>query len=184
MGAIRLDLTDLEARDLTFSIQAEAMKHAVWVLASAVCAALLTGCVERRYVVYTDPPGATVFHNGDFIGVSPADDHYVYYGKHHFTIVKDGYETLQVDQEITTPWYEFFPLDFVSENINPWPIEDAREFRYALQPRRVVNTNELLRDAQNLRNRGQSIGAPPSSQPGPSPAANPTDAQGSAVPSP
>ncbi len=160
------------------------MKHCARVFALAVCAGLLTGCVERRYVVYTDPPGATVFHNGEFIGVSPADDHYVYYGTHHFTIIKDGYETLQVDQKITTPWYEFFLVDFVSENVNPWPIEDVREFRYALQPRGVVNTNDLLRDAQNLRNRGLSIGATPSPQPGPIPAANPSDAQGSAAPPP
>lgn len=118
----------------------------------------LTGCVERRYVVYSDPPGAMVYRNGVQIGFTPVDDHFIYYGKYHFTIVKEGYETLQVDQEIPPPWYERIPLDFVSENLNPWPIEDRREFHFKLEPRRAVNTNELLKDAQNLRNRGLSLG--------------------------
>jgi hypothetical protein len=129
------------------------------VLGLLLCAGLLTGCVERRYVIYTDPPGAVVLRNGQPIGATPVDDHFVYYGNYHYTIVKDGYETLQVDQVINTPWYEFFPLDFISENLTPWPIEDRREFRFKLEPRRIVNTADLLKDAQNLRNRGFSLGA-------------------------
>jgi hypothetical protein len=135
------------------------MKRTAWVWSVAMLAGALTGCVERRYVVYTDPPGALVLRNGVPLGASPVDDHYVYYGKYHFTIIKEGYETLQVDQEITTPWYEYFPLDFVSENLVPCQIIDRREFRFKLEPKRVVNTNELLNEAQNLRNRGISLGA-------------------------
>ena len=97
------------------------------------------------------------------------DDHFVYYGNYHYTLIKEGYETLQVDQEIPTPWYEYFPLDFVSENLVPWPIQDVRRFHYTLQPRQAVRADQLLNDAQNLRNRGQSLGtpavAPPPAQP-------------------
>jgi hypothetical protein len=128
-------------------------------LAVALGTGTLAGCVERRYVVYTDPPSAMVLRNGQPIGgPSPSDDHFVYYGNYHFTIIKEGYETLQVDQMIPTPWYEYFPLDFISENLVPWMIEDRREFHYRLEPRRVVNTDEMLKDAQNLRNRGLSLG--------------------------
>ena len=35
------------------------------------------------------------------------DDHFVYYGNYHFTLIKDGYETLQVDQDIPAPFYEY-----------------------------------------------------------------------------
>jgi hypothetical protein len=135
------------------------MKHYAWLLGGALSACSLTGCVERRYVVYTDPPGAVVLHNNTILGQSPVDDHFTYYGNHHFTIFAEGYETLQVDQEITTPWYQYFPLDFISEVLVPWQITDRRVFRYQLEPRRIVNTNELLQDAQNLRNRGISLGA-------------------------
>jgi hypothetical protein len=135
------------------------MKQCAWLLGMAVGAGLLTGCVERRYVINTDPQGATVLRDGQFIGVTPLDDYYVYYGKYHFTIIKDGFEILQVEQNIPAPWYEYFPLDFFSEAVNPFPIEDRREFNYQLQPRRVVNTTELLNQAQNLRNRGIGLGA-------------------------
>ena len=56
--------------------------------------------------------------------------------------------------------YEYFPLDFFSENILPWTLRDVRRFHYKLEPRRMVNTDELLKDADNLRNRGISIRPP------------------------
>src|SRR5438045_3581884 len=68
-------------------------------------AVLVSGCVERRYVVTSDPPGALVYKNGQPIGTTPVDDTFVYYGKYHFTLVKDGYETLQVDENFSAPWY-------------------------------------------------------------------------------
>ncbi len=139
------------------------------IVSVALCAALLTGCVERRYVITTEPPGAVVLRNGQPLGATPVDDHFIYYGKYRFTIVKDSYETLQVDQEIPSPWYEWPLVDFVSEQLVPWPINDVRRFHYRLEPRKVPDTNELLKDAQNLRNRGMSLGggsaAPPPGTP-------------------
>lgn len=123
-----------------------------------ICLGLGTGCVERRYIITTDPPGAIVYRNGQYLGATPVDDHFTYYGKYHFTIVKPGFETLQVDQEIPTPWYEYVPIDFVSENLVPWNITDRREFHFQLEPRRVVNTNDLLNQAQGLRNKGMTLG--------------------------
>jgi len=134
------------------------MKHRVRLLAIAVCAAALTSCVERRYVVYTDPPGAMVLRDGQTLGATPVDDHFVYYGKYKFTIFADGYETLQVQQNIEPPWYEYVGLDFISENLIPWTIRDRRVFQYHLEPRRLPNPKELLDQAQNLRNRGISLG--------------------------
>jgi PEGA domain len=123
-------------------------------------AALLAGCVERRYVITSDPPGAVVYKNGQPLGATPVDDHFVYYGKYDFVLIKEGYETLAVEQEIPTPWYEVFPLDFISENLIAWPITDVRRFHYRLEPRRQVQTDKLLQDAGALRARGQSIGTP------------------------
>jgi len=71
------------------------MKQGVRFLVMAVCAAAVTGCVERRYVIYTDPPGAMVLRNGQTLNATPVDDHFVYYGKYKFTIFADGYETLK-----------------------------------------------------------------------------------------
>ncbi len=126
----------------------------------AVSTALLGGCVERRYVITSDPPGAVVYRNGQPLGATPVDDHFVYYGKYNFTLVKEGYETLHVEQDIPAPWYQVYPLDFVSENLFPWPITDVRRFHYRLEPRKQVQTDELLRDAAALRDRGRSVGSP------------------------
>jgi hypothetical protein len=142
------------------------MRKSVAFLVVAACSGLLPGCVEQRYVVTTDPPGAMVLRNGQPLGQSPVDDHFVYYGTYHFTIILDGYETLQVQQEVPAPWYEYFPVDFFSENVLPCKIRDVRRFHYKLEPRRMVNTDELLIEAQNLRNRGISI-RPPDSNPPP-----------------
>lgn len=126
----------------------------------AVFAAALTGCVERRYVITSDPPGAVVTRNGQPLGATPVDDHFVYYGKYNFTLIAEGHETLHVEQDITTPWYEVFPLDFFSENLIPWPITDVRRFHYRLEPRRQVQTDQLLNEANALRNRGRSVETP------------------------
>ena len=134
------------------------MKKITWLTAVAMFALIPVGCVERRYVITTDPPGALVLRNGQQIGSAPADDNFVYYGKYNFTIIKEGFETQQVEQDIKSPWYEYFPLDFFAENVWPWVVTDRREFHYKLEPKKVVNTTELLNGAQNLRNKGIGLG--------------------------
>jgi hypothetical protein len=131
----------------------------------------LSGCVERRFVVTTDPPGALVMRNNAPIGFAPADDHFTYYGNYHLTLIKDGYETQQVDQNIPAPWYECPPFDFFAENLLPWHIVDVRRFYYQMQPRQVAKEDELRAHAQELRDRGRLVTPPP---PEPSPVPVPT----------
>ena len=126
----------------------------------AACGWLIAGCVERRYVIESDPPGALVLVNGLRSVRLRSTDDFVYYGNYEFTLIKDGYETLHVDQCIRSPWYEYPGVDFVSENVYPGKLEDIRRFRYALQPAAQVNTQQLLQQAEALRNRGQQIPNP------------------------
>ncbi|OAI41513.1 hypothetical protein AYO40_00325 [Planctomycetaceae bacterium SCGC AG-212-D15] len=127
---------------------------AVWIGASA-------GCVERRMVIASDPPGALVLHNGVPLGNSPADDHFIYYGIHHFTVIRPGYATLQVDQRIPPPWYQYFPLDLISETLLPYQIEDVRRFTYQMQPLPGTRSEEIADRAAVLRDKGKSIVPPP-----------------------
>jgi hypothetical protein len=148
------------------------MRRSQWALFGiAVSAALLTGCVERRYVIETDPPGAIVYRNGKELGASPVDDHFVYYGKYDFTIKKDGYQTQQIPQEIPAPWYQWFPLDFVTEVLVPVQLEDVRHFRYVLLPAEQPRIDDLLRESENLRNRGHNLPPPPGGYSPPAPPA-------------
>jgi hypothetical protein len=122
-----------------------------------------SGCVERRYVVTSDPPGALVFRNGVPLGPTPVDDFFVYYGDYDLTLVKDGYETLHAKVRINAPWYQYPPLDFVSENLFPYTIRDVREggqFHFNLVPLQAVRPDDVLRRAGELRNQGRALGAP------------------------
>jgi hypothetical protein len=142
------------------------MKRHAWLL-TLLTATLAGGCVERRYVIYSDPPGALVYKNGVYLGATPVDDYFVYYGKYEFTLVKEGYEPLRVVQDIPAPWYELPGPDFVSEAVVPVKIRDVRSFCYTLQPQQTVRPDDLLNNANALRARGQSIGAPREPRPAP-----------------
>jgi hypothetical protein len=130
-------------------------------LGAALGAATLSGCVERTFVVNSEPPGATVYRNNMRIGQTPADDHFLFYGDYDFTLVKDGYETLHVKQCVSAPWYEYPPLDFVSETLWPWKIRDQRRYTYQMSPVVVPRSDELLGTAQTLRTQGQALEAKP-----------------------
>jgi hypothetical protein len=128
-------------------------------------AGLLMGCVERKYVITSDPPGAIVFRNDQFLGATPVDDHFVYYGKYHYTLIKDGYETLQVDQPIPAPWYEWIGIDFLSENLWPFTVQDVHRFNYQMQPAQLPRVDEVMQGADALRERGLLLGPLPGTNP-------------------
>src|ERR1700682_5322957 len=130
-------------------------------LALPVFLAFLTGCVERRMVVTTEPFGALVYDERNVpLSASPADRPFTYYGKYRFTIVKDGYETLVVEEDVRPPWYEWIGLDFISETLIPWTLRDVRRFHYQLQPAVVVPPDQVLEQGKLLRARGLTTGEP------------------------
>ena len=86
--------------------------------------------------VRTNPPGALLYVDDYEIGTTPVSANFTYYGTRKIRLVKDGYETLTVMQWIPPPWYEFPPLDFVSENFVPGQIYDQRTLDFQLSRRR------------------------------------------------
>ena len=119
----------------------------------------LAGCVERRFVIITDPPGAIVTdERGQNLGPAPADKSFVHYGTYEFILRKDGYQTMSVREEIKAPWYEWPFLDFVSENLIPWTIRDVRRKEYVLQPLQIIPPENVLQQGQLLRERGRNVG--------------------------
>jgi hypothetical protein len=118
------------------------------VLASLI---LLPGCVRRRLMVRSNPPGALVYVDNQLIGTTPCATDFVYYGTRELRLVKAGYETYTVNQPIPAPWYEIPPLDFVSENLTWKKIQDFRTVTYDLKPQTIVPTEQLLGRAEELR---------------------------------
>jgi hypothetical protein len=110
-----------------------------------------TGCVERRLLVRSNPPGALLYVDDVEVGTTPIATDFIYYGTRKIRLVKDGCETLVVLQPLPTPWYEYVPLDFVSENLVPGHIRDVRVLSYNLQPTVQVPNDQLVTRADSLR---------------------------------
>jgi hypothetical protein len=127
---------------------------AKWLLIAVVCSSQC-GCVFRRMTVRSDPPGALVMVDGEEVGYTPCSVPFTYYGTREITLVKPGYETLSTLQRVPSPWYQYFPIEFVADNLTPYKITDRQEFNYRLQPQQVVPTNELYDRARSLRSESQ-----------------------------
>jgi hypothetical protein len=136
-----------------------------WMFALATLAVLsgVTGCVERRMVIITEPfpdaVNAVVYDEKDQpIGGTPVDKPFTYYGKYHFRIVKDGFDTLDVDQRVRSPWYELPGLDFISENLIPFTIRDVRYYTYVMPQRLIRPPDQTLGEGEALRSYGKTLG--------------------------
>jgi hypothetical protein len=115
----------------------------------------VSGCVERRYTIRTDPPGAQVIANGEVIGVTPVSKSFTFYGDRTFRIIKEGYETKEVVEKFKAPWYDNYLTEFFTENLNPYTFRDEVEFSYKLIPSRPVEEAGLQDRAEAIRIQGQ-----------------------------
>src|SRR5688572_28118051 len=96
------------------------------VLLAVVAIVMLPGCVRRRLMIRSNPPGAMVYVDNQPVGQTPCATSFIYYGTREIRLVKPGYETLTINQPIPAPWYQIPPIDFVSENLVPNEIHDFR----------------------------------------------------------
>ena len=134
------------------------MGQAARCLAIALLAAGLTGCVERRFLVESNPAGATVLVNGEFKGTTPVSVPFLYYGKYDITLVRDGYETKTYSAMIRRPWFEYFPLDFFAEVLYPTHIQDDRRLQFDLSAISQPRTEDVLNRANGIRQRAAGLG--------------------------
>jgi len=149
-------------------------------LALLTVALLLTapGCVQRRMTIRSNPPGALVYVDDYQLGTTPVSHDFVYYGTRKIRLVKDGYETLTVRQPFPLPWYQYFPLDFVTENLIPWEIRDERVVDLAMAPAASTPPESVVARAEQARLAAGSL--PPAEQP----RVVPLPAAGQPVPAP
>ena len=140
-------------------LQANCRPAAAALLMTA-CATVLAGCVERRYTIRSDPPGATVIVNGEEIGPTPASKSFVYYGEREITLMLDGYETKTVIQPVTAPWWDNYFTEFFTENLVPVTLRDEREYKFALTPAQSPSQAELRDRAEQLRGEARVIPPP------------------------
>jgi hypothetical protein len=135
------------------------------VLAAGLGPLLAAGCVQRRMTIRSDPPGALVYVDDYQLGTTPVSHDFVYYGTRKIRLVKDGYESLTVRQPFPVPWYQYFPLDFVTENLWPWEIRDERIVSLAMQPAATTPPESVVARAEQARLAAGSLPPVPPPQP-------------------
>lgn len=96
-------------------------------LTVALIASVACGCVERKLFIRTDPEGAVVTLNREPIEyLSPAEVEFDHYGTFDVRAEKEGYLPLRENVPVATPWYAYPVIDFLSEILWPFTIEDHR----------------------------------------------------------
>lgn len=118
-------------------------------------ALLSGGCVERRYTIRTNPPGALAYVNGEEIGTTPVSRSFTYYGDREITLVQDGFETQRVVTPVKAPWWDNLFTEFFSENLIPWTIRDERDMTFQMVPNQALADDRLKDRASELRQASQ-----------------------------
>jgi len=103
---------------------------AVLGLAGALAAAW--GCVERVMQIRSEPSGAPVWVDEQYVGQTPLDHRFAHYGWRRIRVgpIRDAegkalYREKQLEVEIPAPWYETFPIDFFFEVLYPGRLTDV-----------------------------------------------------------
>ena len=120
-------------------------------VAAIVLTLLPTGCVHRRMTVNSNPSGALVRIDGKDVGYTPASIDYTWYGTREIQLIKDGYETQTQRVNIKAPWYQHFPLDFLSDNFLGTHIRDHRRFDIPMRPRQPDVSQDVIERGRLLR---------------------------------
>lgn len=111
----------------------------------------LTGCMQRRMLIRSNPEGALITVDQQPIGHTPVAVPFTYYGTREIRAEMDGYETQKVKHRLAAPWYQFPPLDLLTDNFWPREINDDRVIDFQLTPAALVDENYLIDRANQLR---------------------------------
>ncbi|MGE4619680.1 MAG: PEGA domain-containing protein [Planctomycetota bacterium] len=122
----------------------------LWILSLLL---LCCGCVERTLVIRTEPVGAKVFIDGIDAGTSPIRVPFDFYGTRDLLVrmeedEKRGERSLAPERRIvklTPPWFQRFPLDFISEILWPGTLEVVHEEVFVLKPQDLDALSESFR---------------------------------------
>jgi hypothetical protein len=119
--------------------------------AAATAAVLLAvaGCVERKMLIRSDPPGAMITLDGQTLeSRTPAEVPFDFGGTRSVTLSAPGHRVLETTAELSDPWFTYFPLDIGAEFLWPGTIEDAQAFDFKLEPYAAQLTPDLKAEAK------------------------------------
>ncbi|CAN5673676.1 hypothetical protein BH09PLA1_BH09PLA1_26650 [soil metagenome] len=94
---------------------------------------LISGCVERRLTVTSEPEGALAYLNNQEIGRTPVTRDFTWYGNFDVQLREDGYEARKTNKWVVAPWWQWPPIDLIAELI-PLRLRDERTISFTLKP--------------------------------------------------
>ena len=100
-------------------------------IGAAVLALALPGCVSRKLFLRSEPPGAAVILDGQRVGTTPFEQDIPAWGTRRLELQLEGHETLRLDLELPTPWWDWWPLDMLAA-VAPWTIRRDHSFDFTL----------------------------------------------------
>jgi len=124
----------------------------------------VSGCVTRRVIIKSDPPGAMVYRNGQPIGPTPVEETFIYYGTYHYRLIREGCEPVDYYPELVAPWYQLPGIDFITENLLPFSFRDTQTFEFKLPDPQPVRHDDIRARATELQQRGAQIVPPAAAQ--------------------
>ena len=124
-----------------------------FLLIAIAAAVISSGCnsVQRKILVRSYPEGALVTIDKQPIGHTPVAVPFTYYGTREIQLEMDGFQTKKVKHRFSPPWYQFPPVDFVTDNFWPREIRDTRIVNFELNPQTTVDENYLIDRAGQMR---------------------------------
>lgn len=131
----------------------------LFILALLCACAVSSGCVQRSIAIHSEPPGAQCYLDSEYVGATPLELPFTFYGEREIVLRLEGYMSLREVKNIKPPWFEYIPFDFFAENLYPGEIEDKHEFLFVMEPfvlseeiaERERYLDELLKRAEKLR---------------------------------
>ncbi len=111
--------------------------------------AALAGCVERRMIITSEPAGAEVRLNDAFVGLTPLEVDFTYFGVYDVRLRKDGYQPLVTQRKAKAPFHELPVIDFAALLI-PTTKRTIIEWHFDLEPA-VVDNDALMERARELQ---------------------------------
>jgi hypothetical protein len=112
--------------------------------------AALSGCIERRISITSEPQGALVHLNDKEVGRTPLVVPFTYYGVYDVRLTLDGYEPLWTSREAKGAWWELPGPDLVAEAVSDRTVQI--DWHFDLEP-------TLLSEEQPLKDRAWQMRA-------------------------
>jgi len=111
---------------------------------------LLSGCVEQKLTITSDPPGMLVRVSDEEIGTTPVTIDWVHPGDYEFILSRPGYQTKVDHANLRPTWYEIPVLDFFAA-ISPYRHVDHRYVHFEMEKLVLPTDAELVSQGLEMR---------------------------------